>query len=182
MSTYGDDATARPVRNDPPPSGTAAGAEATARMSGTHDHDPYPQEGRTERGRHRETTEETLHENRGTRILPAKTSTAAAFALAFGVAALVCALTAILAPLAVLFGVIAVVLGVVGMKMARRAGITGKGVALGGLVTGLLGLLLGGAVLAGAAVVVNDEQRLDQLQEWIDDRRAELPSADELTG
>jgi hypothetical protein len=53
-------------------------------------------------------------------------------------------------------------------------------VAIGGLTTAVLGLLLGGAVLAGVSVLVNDEQRLDQLQNRVDDLRAELPSTDEL--
>ncbi len=44
----------------------------------------------------------------------------------------------------------------------------------------VLGLLLGGAVLVGASVLVNDEQRLDQLQNRVDDLRADLPSTGEL--
>jgi membrane-bound ClpP family serine protease len=111
---------------------------------------------------------------------PFKTSAAATFALVFGLAALFCALTAILSPAAVLFGVIGVVLGIVGLAMAKRPHVTGKGVAIGGLVTSLLGLLLGGAVLAGAGVLVNDERRLDQLQNRVDDLRADLPSTGEL--
>jgi hypothetical protein len=113
-------------------------------------------------------------------VRPAKTSAAAAFALVFGLAALFCALTAILAPAAVVFGLIGILLGIAGKKMADRPGVTGKGVATGGLVTAVLGLLLGGAVIAGAAVLVNDEQRLDQLEEFIDDRRADLPTGGEL--
>ena len=98
----------------------------------------------------------------------------------FGLAALFCALTAILAPAAVVFGLIGLILGVVGLKMARRVGVTGKGVAIGGLVTAVLGLLLGLAVMAGAAVFVNDEARLDQLQTWIDDARGNIPSGSEV--
>ena len=41
-------------------------------------------------------------------------------------------------------------------------------------------LLLGAAILAGATVVVNDEQRLDDLQERIDDLREDLPSTQEI--
>jgi uncharacterized sodium:solute symporter family permease YidK len=73
-------------------------------------------------------------------------------------------------------GLIGIVLGVVGLKMAKRPHVTGKGVAIGGLVTAILGLLLGGAVLAGVAAVVNDEQRLDQLQNQIDGLRDEIPT------
>ena len=64
--------------------------------------------------------------------------------------------------------------------MAKRPGVTGKGVAIGGLVTALLGLLLGGAVLGGLAALVNDEKRLDQLQTRIDKLRDSAPSTDEV--
>ena len=146
--------TSHRVGHDTPASGTAVGADTTARMSGV---DP----GRTE-------------------MRPAKTSAAAVFSLVFGLAALFCALTAILSPAAVLFGLIGLVLGIVGLKMAKRVGVTGKGVAIGGLVTAVLGLLLGGAVIGGLSALVNDEQRLDQLQNQIDELRTDVPSTDEL--
>ena len=143
------------VGHDAPASGTNVGADTTARMSGV----------------------DSVHR---TEVRPAKTSAAAVFALVFGLAALFCALTAILSPAAVVFGIIGIVLGIVGLKMAKRVGVTGKGVAIGGLVTAVLGLLLGGAVIAGLSALVNDEQRLDQLQNRIDDLRSEAPSTDEL--
>ena len=159
----------RPVRNDLPASGTTAGADVTSRMAGTHDH---------ERREH-----ETVVRPTDTRhgVKPAKTSAAAAFALVFGLAALFCALTAILAPAAVLFGLIGLVLGIAGMKMAKRPGVTGKGVAIGGLVTAVLGLLLGAAVLVGASVLINDEQRLNQLEDRITELRNDLPSAERIS-
>ena len=120
----------------------------------------------------------TVEEVRPTR--PAKTSAAAVFGLVFGLSALFCALTGILAPAAVLFGLIGLVLAVVGLKMAKRTGVTGRGVAIGGLVTSLLGLVLGGVVLAGITAVVNDQRQLDRIQNYIDDARAELPSTDEV--
>lgn len=167
MATHDDD---RTVRHDTPATGTAAGHGVTSRMAGTHD------------GDHRTTETTTLRPTGESRhlVTHAKTSAAATFALVFGLAALFCALTAILAPAAVLFGIIGIVLGIVGLKMAKRPGVTGKGVATGGLVTAVLGLLLGGAVLAGAAVLVNDEQRLDQLQNQVEDLRDDLPSTTEL--
>jgi hypothetical protein len=109
----------------------------------------------------------------------AKTSAAAAFALVFGLSALFCGLTGILAPVAVLFGIIGIILGVVGRKMALRPGVTGRGVATGGLVTAILGLLLGLAVIAGMAVYVN-EQGLDGLQDRIDNARDSLPSGQDV--
>lgn len=157
-----DRQTSNRVGHDAPASGTAIGADTTARMSGT-EQVARPTGTHTEHGTGR-----------------AKTSAAAVFALVFGLAALFCALTGILSPAAVVFGIIGIVLGIVGLKMAKRVGVTGKGVAIGGLVTAVLGLLLGGAVIAGLSALVNDESRLDQLQNRIDDLRTEVPSTDQL--
>ena len=110
----------------------------------------------------------------------AKTSAAAVFALVFGLAALFCALTAILSPVAIVFGIIGLVLAVVGLKMAKRSGVTGKGVAIGGLVTALVGLVLGGVVLGGITAVVNNDKQLDRIQRYIDDTRAKLPSTQDV--
>lgn len=147
-------------------SGTHAGADVHSRMTGTHD----------DTDRH----QGVEHRVVPARTKPAKTSAAAVFGLVFGLAALFCALTGILAPVAILLGVIGLLVSIAGFKMTKRLGVTGKGVALGGLLTSLLGLALGAAVLAGAAAVVNDEARLDQLQNWLDDARENAPSTDQL--
>lgn len=110
----------------------------------------------------------------------AKTSAAAVFGLVFGLAALFCALTGLLAPAAVVFGIIGLILAFVGMKMAKRVGVTGRGVAIGGLVTSLLGLILGGVIIGGITAVVNDQSQLDRVQKFIDDARAKLPSTQEV--
>jgi len=110
---------------------------------------------------------------------PAKTSAAAAFALVV-LAALFCALTAILSPAAVVFADLGLILAVAGLKMAKKPGVTGKGVAVGGLVTALLGLILGGVVIGGLAAVVNDKTQLDRIQHYIDNARAELPSTQQV--
>ena len=155
------------TRADVPASGTTAGADMTARMAGT---EQVVRPAGSE-----------LHGTHGAHgVGKLKTSAAAVFALVFGLAALFCALTAILSPAAVVFGVLGVILGIVGLKMAKRPNVTGKGVALGGLITALLGLLLGGAVIAGASVLVNDERRLDQLQTQLDELRTKLPSGAEV--
>ena len=179
MSKHGGpEETSRSVRSDAPHSGTTAGSDVTRRMSGVHDDD------RVDDDRHDSVREERVETVRPTErthaVKPAKTSAAAVFGLVFGLAALFCALTAILSPAAVLFGIIGIILGAIGLKMAKRPGVTGRGVAIGGLVTAILGLLLGAAVLAGAAVVVNDEQRLNQLEGWIDDVRNDLPSTEQI--
>lgn len=106
-----------------------------------------------------------------------KTSAAAAFALVFGLSALLSGLSLLLAPVAVVLGLVAVLVGVAGRRMSVRPGVTGRSLATAGLVTGLLGLLLGVAVLAGAALFLNNPQRLDQLQRRIDQLQARLPGA-----
>ncbi|SCG44473.1 DUF4190 domain-containing protein [Micromonospora coxensis] len=105
---------------------------------------------------------------------PAKTSAAAAFALVFGVAALFSVLTAILAWIGLLLGIIGVILGIVGLKMSRRPGVTGRGVAVGGLVLSALAVLLGLALAAGITTFVNDEGAVDRLQQRVDDLRDKL--------
>lgn len=103
----------------------------------------------------------------------AKTSAAATFALVFGLSALFTALLALLAPLAVVFGLIGLVLGVVGLRMAKKVGVTGRGLAIGGLVLSVLGLLLGLLLTAGAAFFVT-ETGLNDLQQRIENIRADL--------
>ncbi|CAN5671130.1 hypothetical protein BH24ACT13_BH24ACT13_10410 [soil metagenome] len=105
-----------------------------------------------------------------------KTSAAAAFALVFGLAALFCALTGLLSPFAILFGIIGIILGIVGMKMAGRPGVTGKGVAIGGLVTAVLGLLLGLTVIAGLATLLNNESAVTRIENQLDDLKSKLPT------
>ena len=193
-----DDATAPTVSDGKTPTGTTAGAETTARMAGIHNTEDRPAgihntedrsvgEHGSERTSERPTdnsreqhVETVRPTDRAHGVKPAKTSAAAAFGLVFGLAALFCALTAILAPAAVLFGLIGILVAAAGIKMAKRPGVTGRGVAIGGLVTAILGLLLGIAVIAGAAVVVNDEQRLNQIENQLEDLRADLPSASEI--
>jgi hypothetical protein len=165
--------------------GTTAGADVTSRMAGTHGRHAAQDDASVSRDESRtgevhDTSRPAERYEQRAKVLPAKTSAAAVFALVFGLAALFCALTAILAPAAVVFGLVGLVLGVLGRKMAGRPGVTGKGVALGGLLTALIGLLLGAAVIAGVSVLVNDEQQLDQLQTWIDDARQDLPSGEEV--
>ncbi len=167
------------VGRDTPASGTATGADVTSRMSGTSEHHAQ-HAAATSHGDSGTVTEERYEERlRPAKVKSAKTSAGAAFALVFGLAALFCALTGILAPAAVLFGIIGIILGIAGIKMSKRPGVTGKGVAIGGLVTAILGLLLGGAVLAGAAVYVND-QGLDFLRQQFDNAVNNAPSGSDI--
>lgn len=109
-------------------------------------------------------------------LRPAKTSAAAAFALVFGLSALLAALTGLLAPLAVLLGIIGIILGVVGMRMARRPGVTGRGVAIGGLTLAIIGLLLGAVVIGGVATVLNNDKAVNRIQQQLDKVKKDLPT------
>ncbi|MFG2100910.1 DUF4190 domain-containing protein [Micromonospora echinaurantiaca] len=104
----------------------------------------------------------------------AKTSAAATFALVFGVAALISVLTVILSWIGLLLGIIGVVLGIVGLKMARRPGVTGRGVAIGGLVLSALAVLIGLGFGAGITTFLNDEAAVDRMQQQVDDLRDRL--------
>jgi hypothetical protein len=155
MSTPNNDGSTR-IGQDRDFTPTQSGADVTSRMAGTDS------------------------TRRDTHLSHAKTSAAATFALVFGLAALFCALTGILAPAAIVFGIIGIVLGIAGLKMSKRPGVTGHGVAIGGLVTAVLGLLLGGLVTAGAAAIVNDDAQLDRISNKIDQLRDDVPSGDQV--
>ena len=82
---------------------------------------------------------------------PARTSAAAAFALAFGVAAFVCVLIVILSSVGLVLGIVGLILGVIGPRAARRVGITGKGVAIAGLVLSALAIVISIAFAVGGS-------------------------------
>ncbi|MEU6202582.1 hypothetical protein ABZ814_03200 [Micromonospora musae] len=102
---------------------------------------------------------------------PAKTSTAATFALVFGVSALVCTLTAILAWAGIILGIIGIIVGVFGLQMAKRPGVTGRSVTIGGLTLSIIALVLGLVFIAGVATFLNNQGAADRLQEQVDDLR-----------
>lgn len=104
----------------------------------------------------------------------AKTSAAATFALVFGVAALISVLTVILSWAGLILGIIGVVLGIVGLKMAGRPGVTGRSVAIGGLVLSALAVLIGLAFAAGISTFLNNEAAVDRMQQQVDDLRDRL--------
>ncbi|WP_410813552.1 hypothetical protein [Micromonospora sp. 067-2] len=103
-----------------------------------------------------------------------KTSAAATFALVFGVAGLFSVLTAILAWIGLVLGIIGIIVGIVGLRMARRPGVTGRGVAIGGLVLSILAVLIGLGLAAGITTFVNNDRAVDRLQQQVDDLRKKL--------
>ena len=107
---------------------------------------------------------------------PARTSAAAVFALIFGVLALFSVLIVILAPVGLVFGVIGLILGVMGLRRARRPGITGKGVAAGGVVLSVVAVLLAVAFAVGVVTVLNNQSAVDRLQHQVQNLRDKLPA------
>lgn len=105
----------------------------------------------------------------------AKTSAAAVFGLIFGLSALLSVLTVILTPLGLVLGIIGVILSIVGLSMGKRAGVTGRGVAAGGLALSIISVLLGGVVAAGVTFFINDETAVDRVEQQLQDWRDELP-------
>ena len=114
------------------------------------------------------------------RVIPARTSAAAVFALVFGLSALLAVLTVILAPLALVLAVIGIILGIIGMRMARRAGVTGRGVAIGGLVLAVIALILSITVIAGVTTVLNNKSAVDRLDKQVQKLRDNLPAKVEV--
>lgn len=111
-----------------------------------------------------------------TPLVTAKTSAAATFALVFGLGALLCALALFLSPLAIVFGLVAIVLGAVGISRTTDPGLTGRALAITGVVLGALGLLLGVALVAGVTTFLSDEANLDRIEAQLQDLRDELPT------
>ncbi len=106
---------------------------------------------------------------------PAKTSAAAAFALAFGAAALVAVLSVVLSPIGLVLGVIGIVLGIIGIRAAKKLGVTGRGVSIAGLVMSTLAVLLSVAALVGVTTFLNNESAVNRLEKQVENLRDDLP-------
>jgi hypothetical protein len=73
---------------------------------------------------------------------PARTSTSSGLSLAFGLLALALCWTPVLGIIAFPLGFLAVLTALLGLRAIRRFGVAGRGLALAGLVTGGIGLLV----------------------------------------
>ncbi|TDC00807.1 DUF4190 domain-containing protein [Micromonospora fluostatini] len=93
----------------------------------------------------------------------------------FGVAAVVCVLTAIFAPVGLVLGIIGLILGIVALRMTRRPGVTGRGVAIGGLVLSVIALLVAIAFATGVTTFLNNKQAVDRLERQVEQLRDRLP-------
>ena len=110
----------------------------------------------------------------------ARTSAAAALGLVLGLTALFCVLSIVLSPLALLLGVVGILVSVLGLRNAGRTGITGRWLAVIGLLLSVGSLVLSLAALLGVTTVLNDrgavdriEQRLVDARDRLDDRAAD---------
>ncbi|MEE8600697.1 hypothetical protein [Euzebya tangerina] len=95
----------------------------------------------------------------------AVTGTSATLALVFGLGAVIAALAPAFTPLAVLLGLLSLLLGIVGLVSTRKPNVTGRALAVIGLLLGLLGAGVGAAAIAGYPIDgVNDQSTADDLQ------------------
>lgn len=92
-------------------------------------------------------------------------------ALVCGILALVLSWIPVINVLSVILGVVAIVTGVMGIRRASLPGLGQKGIAVGGLVTGVIAVLLSLLILIGLAGLVTDPEFRDffeQLEEGED--------------
>ena len=103
------------------------------------------------------------------------------------IAALICGLLALVTGflpfvgifLAGLLGIIAVVTGIIGLRRAGMPAVGGKGMAIGGIVTGILGLLLAAGQIAIGAWFLNDpevQEEIERIQESVEEFATEPPT------
>jgi hypothetical protein len=109
------------------------------------------------------------------RIKPAKTSTVAVFALVFGLTALYAVLTVILSVVGLICALVGIALGIWGIRRAAEQGVTGKGVAVSGLVLSAVALVGFIAFAAGVSTFFNDEDAVQRLENQVDQLRNDLP-------
>lgn len=106
---------------------------------------------------------------------PKKGKGLAIAALVLGVLAL---LTSITVVGGILFGLIAVVLGFVASGKAKRGQAGGRGLAIGGIVTGVLGIVIAGALIALGAAFFSSDTAQD-LQSCVDDAGGDQQAIDD---
>ena len=114
------------------------------------------------------------------RVMPAKTSIAAVLALVLGLTSVYMLLTVLLAPVAIVVAIVGAILGVVGYRAARTMGVTGKGIAITGLILSILALAGGIVLVAGVTTYLNDEDAVQRLENWVQDIRDDLPQNVEI--
>ncbi|WP_371737086.1 hypothetical protein [Rhodococcus opacus] len=86
-----------------------------------------------------------------------------------------------LPPVGLGLGIIGLILGVLGLRAARGwGGITGKGVAIAGLVLSGLAIVISIAFAAGVVTVLNNDSAVERIQQQVDKMRDKLPTTVEV--
>ena len=114
------------------------------------------------------------------RVRPARTSTAATFGLLSGLTALLATLTVILAPIGVILSIVGLILSVLGFRSSRRPGITGRTIAISGMLLSSIALILGVVLVSGAITVLNDESAVNWMEDQVQELRNNLPSQSDV--
>lgn len=95
---------------------------------------------------------------------------AAIVAVVTGVLALLLSWIPLINLVAVLLGLVAVIAGVIGLRNASSPGVSGRGKAVTGIVTGVLALVLGILVYVGIASFITDNPEIQQELEQMEDQ------------
>ncbi len=122
---------------------------------------------------------DTAHDrrSRGLEDLPkAKTSATAVLALLCGVLAFFGVLSILFAPIALPLAVLGLILGIVGIKKTKDPQVTGKALAIIGLVLSVLTLLLAVAALIGGFILFDDPSVISWMEDKLADVREDLPT------
>lgn len=98
------------------------------------------------------------------------TSTWAVIALITGVLATAAALTGVLAVPAVILGVITIVIALIGLAASGKIHVTGRGVALLGLLFGIAGVVVGALAIFGVVPWWDTSNHVAWLNDWLDAR------------
>lgn len=106
----------------------------------------------------------------------AKTSAAAVFALIFGLLAFFGILSILFSPIALPLAVLGLILGVIGIRRTKDPRLTGKVLAVIGLVLSVLALLLVVAAVVGGFALLDDPGVLTWLEERLANARENLPT------
>jgi hypothetical protein len=100
---------------------------------------------------------------------PAQQSNGVAIAaLVCGIVALVLCWIPVINLLSIALGLVAVILGIVGLRKARDPGVGGNGLAVGGLVTGVVGLLVAVLILSQIVRALSDPEVRDLFDQMLE--------------
>ncbi len=74
-----------------------------------------------------------------------------------------------------MLGIVGIILGFVGIRAAKKVGVTGRGVAIAGLVLSAVAVLLGALAAVGVTTLLNNESAVQRLETQVEKLRDNLP-------